>query len=93
MTQDLVINIINEAFYTSLLVLLPILGLSLLVGIIISIFQAATSIQEMTLTFIPKILVTALSIIIFLPWMLDKILTITIKLFTIFPTVVKWPLF
>ena len=89
MTQDLVINIINEAFYTSLLVLLPILGLSLLVGIIISIFQAATSIQEMTLTFIPKILVTALSIIIFLPWMLDKILTITIKLFTIFPTVVK----
>ena len=89
MTQDLVINIINEAFYTSLLVLLPILGLSLFVGIIISIFQAATSIQEMTLTFIPKILVTALSIIIFLPWMLDKILTITIKLFTIFPTVVK----
>jgi len=89
MTQDLIINIINEAFYTSLLVLLPILGLSLLVGIVISIFQAATSIQEMTLTFIPKILVTALSIILFLPWMLDKVLAITIKLFTIFPSVVK----
>ena len=89
MTESLIIEIINEAFYTSFLVLLPILGLSLLVGIIISIFQAATSIQEMTLTFVPKILVTALAIIFFLPWMIDKVVGVTVKLFTMFSTVIR----
>lgn len=89
MTESLIIEIINEAFYTSFLVLMPILGLSLLVGIIISIFQAATSIQEMTLTFVPKILVTALAIIFFLPWMIDKVVGVTVKLFTMFSTVIR----
>ncbi len=89
MNESLVIEIFNEAFYTSFMVLLPVLGLSLLVGVIISIFQAATSIQEMTLTFVPKILVTALAIIFFLPWMLDKVIALTVKFFTIFVTIVK----
>ena len=49
-------------FYTTFIILLPILGVSLIVGIIVSVFQAATSIQEMTLTFVPKIVVTAVTI-------------------------------
>lgn len=89
MTEGLVIEILYEVFYTSFLILLPVLGLSLLVGVIISIFQAATSIQEMTLTFVPKIIVTALAIIFFMPWMLDKAINLSVKIFTMISTVVK----
>ena len=89
MTENLVIEILSEVFYTTFLVLLPILGLSLIVGIVISIFQAATSIQEMTLTFVPKILVTALAIIFFMPWILDKIVSQAIRIFTMISTVIK----
>ncbi|MFO7445027.1 MAG: flagellar biosynthesis protein FliQ [Ignavibacteriaceae bacterium] len=89
MTEELIIEVIKEAFYTSFIILLPVLGTSLVVGIIISIFQAATSIQEMTLTFVPKILITALVIIFMLPWMMDKMVSVTLKLFNMFSTVVK----
>jgi flagellar biosynthetic protein FliQ len=89
MTEELIIEILKEAFYTTFIILLPILGVSLVVGIIISIFQAATSIQEMTLTFVPKILVTGITIILMLPWMLDKVIAFTNKMLTIFITVVK----
>ncbi len=89
MTEELIIEIMSEVFYTSIIILLPILGVALVVGVLISIFQAATSIQEMTLTFVPKILATALVIIIAFPWILDKLVTITIKFFNLFPTVIK----
>lgn len=89
MTEELVIEILKQAFYTTFLILLPILGVSLVVGIIISIFQAATSIQEMTLTFVPKIIVTGIAIILMLPWMLDKVITFTNRMLTMFITVVK----
>ena len=89
MTEDLVIEIIKDAFFTSFMILLPILGVSLAVGIVISIFQAATSIQEMTLTFVPKIVITAIATIFMLPWMIDKMITITLRLFDMFNTVVK----
>ncbi len=89
MTEDIIIEVLTNAFYTTLLIILPVLGASLVIGIIISIFQAATSIQEMTLTFVPKILVTAVTIIFLLPWMMDKMLAITNKFFTIFLTLLK----
>lgn len=89
MTEELVVEILKEVFFTVFIILLPVLGVSLIIGIIISIFQAATSIQEMTLTFVPKILVTALAIIFLLPWMMEKMIAITNKLFTMFITVVK----
>jgi flagellar biosynthesis protein FliQ len=89
MTEDIIIEVLSDAFFTTLLIILPILGVSLVVGIIISIFQAATSIQEMTLTFVPKILVTAVTIIFLLPWMMDKMLAITNRFFTIFLTLLK----
>lgn len=89
MTEELVIEVLKEAFFTSFIILLPILGVSLIAGIAISIFQAATSIQEMTLTFVPKILITAVVIIFLLPWMMDKMIAITIRMFTMFNTVIK----
>ncbi|MBZ0198931.1 MAG: flagellar type III secretion system protein FliQ [Ignavibacteriaceae bacterium] len=89
MTEELVIELLKEVFFTVFVILLPILGVSLIIGIIISIFQAATSIQEMTLTFVPKILITALAIIFLLPWIMDKMIAITIKYFTTFITVIK----
>jgi len=75
MTIDLVVELLTEVFYTVMIVLLPVLGISLIVGIILSIFQAATSIQEMTLTFVPKIIITALTIILLLPFIADKVIT------------------
>jgi len=89
MTEELVIEILKEVFYTTFVILLPILGVGLIVGIAISIFQAATSIQEMTLTFVPKILVTTVVIIFMFPWILDKMIAITHRLFSMFSTVIR----
>ena len=89
MTEELVIEVLTETFYTVFIILLPILAVSLLVGIIISIFQAATSIQEMTLTFVPKILFTAAAIIFLIPWIMDKMITITLKMINLMTTLVK----
>jgi flagellar biosynthetic protein FliQ len=89
MTEELVIEIIKEAFFTTFIIILPVLGVSLIVGIFISIFQAATSIQEMTLTFVPKILVTAIAIIFLLPWMMDKIVSFTLKVFSMFSSIIR----
>ncbi|MEJ5261737.1 MAG: flagellar biosynthesis protein FliQ [Ignavibacterium sp.] len=89
MTEEIVVEILKEAFFTSFYILLPVLGVALIVGIIVSIFQAATSIQEMTLTFIPKILITGLAIILLLPWMMDRMIAITVKFFTMFNTFIR----
>ncbi|MAT57525.1 MAG: flagellar biosynthesis protein FliQ [Melioribacteraceae bacterium] len=89
MTVELVTEILTDAFYTVLIILLPILGVSLIVGIILSIFQAATSIQEMTLTFVPKIIITGIAIILMLPFMIEKIIGITHKIFNLIEQVAK----
>jgi flagellar biosynthetic protein FliQ len=89
MNIDLIIEILSESFFVVLLILLPILGAGLVVGVIISIFQAATSIQEQTLTFVPKIIVTAVTIIIALPFIADKLIAFTHKIFNLITTVVK----
>lgn len=89
MTEEVVVELLKEAFFTSFYILLPVLGVALIVGIIVSIFQAATSIQEMTLTFIPKILITGLAIILLLPWMMDRMIAITVKFFTMFNTFIR----
>ncbi|MFZ6031836.1 MAG: flagellar biosynthesis protein FliQ [Melioribacter sp.] len=88
MSEELIIEVLKEAFYTAFIILLPVLGASLVVGILISIFQAATSLQEMTLTFVPKLIVTALVIIFLLPWIADKMISLTNKMFTMFLNVI-----
>jgi len=89
MTIELVVDLLTEVFFTTLLILLPVLGASLIVGLAISIFQAATSISEMTLTFVPKIVITGIVLIISLPFIADKLITITIKYFNMFNTLIK----
>jgi flagellar biosynthesis protein FliQ len=89
MTEEIIIEVLKDVFYTTFIILLPILSVSLVVGIFISIFQAATSIQEMTLTFVPKLIATAAVIIFLMPWMIDKMVALTIRMFTMFQHVLK----
>ncbi len=77
MSDQMVVKLVSDAFYTVLLVVGPLLLASLVVGLIISIFQAATSISEQTLTFVPKLLTVFLVIVILLPYMLEKLTTFT----------------
>lgn len=81
MTQDFVVALGKDALSTALLIAAPMLISGLIVGLAIGIFQAVTQIQEMTLTFIPKILVVVLALIIFLPWMLNVLITFTLGIF------------
>lgn len=68
MTDQMVVSIARDAVLTILLVAGPALGIGMLVGLLVSIFQATTQIQEQTLTFIPKIIAVLVSIVIFGPW-------------------------
>lgn len=77
MTQDFVIYLAREALFTVLLVSAPIMGLSLLVGLLVSIFQATTQIQEATLAFVPKIVAVLAAVVFFGPWMLNILLAFT----------------
>ncbi|MBR4695286.1 MAG: flagellar biosynthesis protein FliQ [Selenomonadaceae bacterium] len=70
MSGDVVIQLAQEALMVVLLVSAPMLGLGLIVGLMVSVFQATTSIQEQTLAFIPKIVAVFVAILIFGPWML-----------------------
>lgn len=71
MSGDLVIQLAQESLMTVILVSAPMLLLGLSVGLLVSIFQATTSIQEQTLAFIPKIIAVFIAILIFGPWMLS----------------------
>ncbi|MGB9825793.1 MAG: flagellar biosynthesis protein FliQ, partial [Desulfofundulus sp.] len=71
MSEELVISLGRDALLTTLLVVGPLLGLSLVVGLIVSIFQATTQIQDQTLAFVPKILAVLIGLVVFGPWMLQ----------------------
>jgi len=81
-TPELVLTVARETIITSLLLALPPLGIGLLVGLVISIFQAVTQIQEQTLTFVPKIIAVLLSLLIFGPWMLRLLMSFATYIFT-----------
>ena len=70
MSGDLVVQLGQEALFSVMIVSAPMLGLGLIVGLMVSVFQATTSIQEQTLAFIPKIIAVFVAILIFGPWML-----------------------
>jgi flagellar biosynthetic protein FliQ len=71
---------------TTLLISAPMLGFGLITGLVISIFQAVTSIQELTLTFIPKILAVFLALFLFFPWIMQVMLTFTERVLANFPS-------
>ncbi len=85
MTEQMVVYLFREAFYTTLLVSAPMLVLSLVVGLSIAVFQAATSIQEITLTFVPKIIAVAIIAVLTLPWMMDVMVSFTVNVFNQIP--------
>src|SRR3954468_23948551 len=85
MNQDVVISLAMDAMTLALKVGMPLLLVGLVVGLVVSIFQAVTQIQEMTLTFIPKILALGLVLMIAGPWMLGQLLTYTENLWTGIP--------
>ena len=72
-TQGEVLDIASQAIYTIILVSAPLLLVSLIIGLIISIFQTVTSIQEQTLTFVPKILAVFVGMMIFGSWILTQL--------------------
>ncbi|MBI6875772.1 flagellar biosynthesis protein FliQ [Clostridium aciditolerans] len=82
MSENMVIGIIKDAIQTGLLVAAPILLISIIVGLIISIFQATTQIQEQTLTFVPKLIAVALVGLITGSWMLHQLVNFTTRIFT-----------
>jgi flagellar biosynthetic protein FliQ len=82
MTAEFLTGFFFEAIKTAILLAAPMLLAGLLVGLLVSIFQAATSINEMTLTFIPKMLAVVSALLFFLPWMMQTMLTFTTDLFS-----------
>jgi len=89
MTVGFVAKLIGEALFQTLLISAPMLGLSLIVGLTISIFQATTSIQEQTLTFVPKIVVVLGSIIVFGNWIINSMVNFTMRIFSYIPGMIK----
>ena len=81
MTQSMVVYLARHTLVTALMVVGPLLSAGLVVGVAVSIFQAVTSIREMTLTMIPKILVVVGVLIWLLPWMLQVIVAYTTDMF------------
>jgi flagellar biosynthetic protein FliQ len=86
MSTDLAIALSNEMLWTAVLISLPVLGLSMLVGLLISIFQVVTQIQEMSLTFVPKIFAVALVMGIFGGWMLKVLIEFARTVITNIPS-------
>jgi flagellar biosynthetic protein FliQ len=80
MTEYTLYELFKETFFLALLLTSPILVLGMLIGVVVSIFQTATSIQEQSLTFIPKLLITGLAMIWLAPWMLTQLMQFTLKL-------------
>ena len=87
MTPQEVVSLGRESLYVALLLSAPMLGFGLVAGVLVSIFQAVTSINEMTLTFIPKIIVVIVAVVVFAPWILKVMLTFTIELMNSIPLI------
>lgn len=81
MDEGMILELGKRVIILSLLISMPMLLVGLLVGVIISIVQAVTQIQEMTLTFIPKILAMAVALVFFMPWILNQLATFATEMF------------
>jgi flagellar biosynthetic protein FliQ len=89
MTEELVIKLGQDALRTTAMLAAPLLISTLVVGLAVSIFQALTQINEATLSFIPKMIVIALVIVLAGPWMMDVMSTYTVNLFENIATMVR----
>ncbi|WP_045215949.1 flagellar biosynthesis protein FliQ [Desulfonatronovibrio magnus] len=85
MTPDFVIGFARQSIETTLMIALPMLGVGMVVGVTVSIIQAATQIQEMTLTIVPKIIAIFLVLLFAFPWIMNTMITFTTNLFLNLP--------
>ena len=81
MTGDYITGFLYEAIKVAILLSAPMLLAGLVVGLLVSIFQSATSINEMTMTFIPKMLAVAAALVFFFPWMMQTMVAFTEQMF------------
>jgi len=89
MTTEFVIEIVQRATETAILLSGPVLIFSLVTGLLVSLFQAVTQINEATLTFLPKILAVAFALFLFLPWMMSMIVGFTSNLLINIPMYIR----
>jgi len=80
MTTEFIVGITKEALQMTIMLAAPVLGVGLVLGLLVSPFQAVTQLQEMTLTFIPKFLGVSLALVILTPWMLELLVSYTTTL-------------
>lgn len=88
MENDWVMEVVHQAIQVAMMLSAPMLIGALVVGILVSIFQAVTQINEQTLSFIPKILVIVVALVIFSPWMLEILTSFTKDLIVRIPSIV-----
>jgi flagellar biosynthetic protein FliQ len=89
MENDFVVEVVSQAMKVTLMLSAPMLIGALVVGVLVSIFQAVTQINEQTLSFIPKILVIIAALVIFSPWMMETMVSYTQDLFTSIPELIR----
>ena len=89
MSVDVITAIASEALFTIIVTVAPVLLVSLVIGLIVSVFQTVTSIQEQTLTFVPKVVVIFLALMLVGHWMLNNMITYMVNLWTDFAVYVK----
>jgi flagellar biosynthesis protein FliQ len=86
MHTDLALQMLADLFWTGFVVSLPVLGLTMLVGVCISILQVVTQVQEMSLTFVPKLVAAGVCLVAFGPWILHKLAHFTTRLWSGIPS-------
>jgi flagellar biosynthesis protein FliQ len=86
MHADLALHMLADLLWTGLVISLPILGLTMIVGICISILQVVTQVQEMSLTFVPMLVTAGISLVVFGPWILHKLASFTTRLWSDIPS-------
>lgn len=89
MTEELILKLGQDALRTTAMLAAPLLISTLVIGLLVSIFQALTQINEATLTFVPKMILVALILIFAGPWMLDVLSSYTVELFENIATMVR----
>jgi flagellar biosynthetic protein FliQ len=87
MTPETVMSLAHDAMYVGLKLSAPLLLVALVVGLVVSLFQAATQINESTLSFIPKLLAVVLMLVLAGPWMMETLLDYMRHVFTITPAI------
>lgn len=89
MTPDYVLTLASHALMTALLISAPLLGIGLVIGVLISLFQAVTQINEVSLSFVPKALAMGAALLVAAPWMLNKLIMLTQSLFAEIPKMIQ----